>query len=334
MAAFVVTGSTSPLGERVLAGLAGRGTVVALPPAGVEPAAIEAPSPAPDDGCLISLAVGPGPSPEPGTAEQRLAGLRRALDGVGAAGFRRVVHLSSAVVYGAAAGNDVPLTEDAPVRPDLGFPWAVELAEAERIVAEWCDAEPGRRATILRPALVVAPGDSLVLARALGGLTGLRTAGDRRPVQFVHVDDVATAVVLCATTSEPVDGVLNVAPEGWVGDDEAAALGGALMAPPSLPARLVEPARRLLWALRIGVTPPEASAYASHPWVVAADRLRALGWSPTHSVEEAVVATTSPSTLAELPPGRRQQLLVVATGTAVAAAVVLLAAAVSRALRR
>jgi len=272
------------------------------------------------------------PSPDSGTAAVRLAELRAALAAAGEAGVDRLVHLSSAVVYGAAADNDVPLTEDAPLRPDPGFAWAVELAEAERLVAEWRDGGAGRAAAVLRPALVVAPDDDGALARALGGYSGPRAAGETRPVQFVHVEDVVAAVVCCATAAVPVDGALNVAPEGWVADDEAATLAGALFPPPALPARLVGPARRLAWSLRIGATPPEAQAYATHPWVVAADRLRALGWAPAHSAEEAVVTTTRASTLASLTPRRRQELLLT-VGLGLTAALLLAAgSAVVRAL--
>lgn len=340
MAAFAVTGATTPLGALVLAGLAADGTVVSLPPvqatlsSPTSPNRDEGPISLEGAGCLVSLSVGPCPAPEEGGAVPRLEGLRQALAAADASGVTRVVHLSSAIVYGASPGNDVPLAEDAPVRPDPAYDWALELAEAERLVAEWRDGGPARTAAVLRPALVVAPGDGVTLARALGGLSGPRVAGQRRPVQFVHIDDVAAAVVLCATTAEQVDGAFNVAPDGWVGDDEAAALAGALMAPPSLPARLVGPARRLLWTLRVSTTPPEAESYATHPWVVAADRLGTLGWTPTHSAEEAVVATTSCSPLASLPPGRRQQLLLAATFTALVGTFVVAVGVVRRALRR
>ena len=301
MPSFAVTGSTTTLGALVVAGLAEEGAVVELVPD--QPPALEGAD------CLVSLAVGPGPVPEPAGTADRLAALRQALDAAGAAGVRRVVHLSSAVVYGAAPDNDLPLTEDAPVRPDPSFGWAVELAEAERLVAEWRDGGPDRAAAVLRPALVVAAGDGGFLARALGGFSGPRSAGESRPVQFVHVEDVASAVVLCATAATPVDGTFNVAPEGWIDDAEAAALAGSLVPPPKLPPRFVDPARRLLWTIGVGVTPPEAGAYARHPWVVDAGRLRSLGWSPAHTTEEAVVATTSCSTLATMSPRRRQELL-------------------------
>ena len=127
MAAFAVTGSTTSLGALVVAGLGGEAAVVRVLPD--EPVALDGVD------CLVSLAVGPCPSPEPPGAVGPLWALRQALAAADAAGVGRVVHLSSALVYGAAADNDVPLTEDAPVRPDPSFAWALELAEAERLVA-------------------------------------------------------------------------------------------------------------------------------------------------------------------------------------------------------
>jgi hypothetical protein len=58
-----------------------------------------------------------------------------------------------------------------------------------------------------------------------------------------------------------------------------------------------------LW--RTGV-PREAQAYYVHPWVIAADRLKAAGWVPRYSSEEALVATDVRPHWDDLPPGRRQ----------------------------
>lgn len=324
MAAFAVTGSATPLGALVVAGLGGEEAVVTLP--SYEPVALD------ESGCLVSLAVGAGPSPDAGGDAVRLEGLRQALAAAGAAGVVRVVHLSSAIVYGAAADNPVPLTEDAPVRPDPAFAWAVELAEAERLVADWRDGAPGRAAAVLRPALVLAPGDDDSLA--LGGLRAPRVAGETRLVQFIHVDDVASAVIACATSPSPADGPLNVAPEGWIDDAEAAALAGAVVPPPAIPPALARLARRPLWALGISTTPPEAESYTTHPWVIASDRLRALGWAPSHTTEEALVATTSRSTLATLSPRHRQELLLATAVAALGALLTTLLALIARALRR
>jgi nucleoside-diphosphate-sugar epimerase len=327
MPVFAVTGASTSLGSRVVPRLEGAGRVIVLGPATDATAALAGVD------VLVTLAEGPCPTPVDGDPATRLADLRLVLDAASKAGVGRIVHLSSAVVYGARDDNPVPLPDDAPVRPDPRFGWAVELAEAERLVAEWRDDNPGTSAAVLRPALVVADDDDGFLARALGGITGPRSAGEERPVQFVHVDDLADAVALCALSVEPVDDVLNVAPEGWIDDSEVAALAGAAIPRPPIPARLVGPARRLLWRLGIGTVPPGAEAYANNPWVVAADRIRELGWSPQHDNAEALVATTTASPLASLSPRRRQELLLAIVAVLAVAGIAGTVLAVRRAIR-
>lgn len=328
MPTVAVTGATTSLGRRVLARLGSCGRVLEVGGGGVRVPPLEGVD------VLVTLAQGPCPSPVEGEASQRLSDLRAVLAAAAEAEVPRLVHLSSAVVYGARDDNPVPLTEDAPVRPDSRFGWAVELAEAERLVAEWREGVPGASAAVLRPCLVVAADDDAFLARALGGIAGPRSAGEERPVQFVHVDDLADAVALCSQVEPPVDGVLNVAPEGWVDDSDAAALAGAALPRPPIPARLVGPVRRIAWRVGIGSVPPAAEAYASNPWVVAADRLRGLGWTPSHDNAEALVATTTASPLAELSPQRRQELLLALVGVVGAAAAVGVVLGARKALRR
>ena len=73
------------------------------------------------------------------------------------------------------------------------------------------------------------------------------------------------------------------------------------------------------WQLWRRGVPVEARAYATHPWVVAPDRLKAAGWTPHYSSEEALVATDQRVHWDDLPPGRRQNYnLVLAIAVTVA----------------
>ena len=67
-------------------------------------------------------------------------------------------------------------------------------------------------------------------------------------------------------------------------------------------------------------TPPALLPYTVHPWVIANDRLRADGWAPTSSSEEAYVATHAPGPLATISPRRRQEIALAATGATLVAA--------------
>ena len=216
-------------------------------------------------------------------------------------------------MYGAWADNQVPLTEDAPLRPNPEFSFAVGKAEAERALAEWSEDHPAVGVAVLRPAATVGTGERS-LYRALGATTGPRAGDGHRQVQYLHVDDLAAAVVLA--WEKDLRGVYNVAPDTGVGEDAARALAGGV-AKVALPARLAHAISEWGWHLWRRGVPAEARAYAIHPWVVAPDRLKAAGWTPHYSSEEALVATDMRVHWDDLPPGRRQNynLLLAIGGT-------------------
>ena len=61
------------------------------------------------------------------------------------AGVDHVTLVRSAMVYGAWPNNPVPISEDAPVRPNPTTAFAVHKADAERALLVWRDAEPELR---------------------------------------------------------------------------------------------------------------------------------------------------------------------------------------------
>jgi nucleoside-diphosphate-sugar epimerase len=202
---------------------------------------------------------------------------RRLLVAADRAAVTTVVLLSGAAVYGAWSDNPVPLPEVAPLRPNPGASWPTELAERERLLAEWRDGADGRRAVVLRPTVIVDGAHQGGPARRLAGLGRVRVRGANRPVQAVHGRDVAAAVALAVAGG--LDGAYNVAPDGWVRNETALALVGPKLRV-SLPARVAAPFLRL---------PRGLAPYTVHPWVVANDRLRAAGWVPAFSNEDALL---------------------------------------------
>lgn len=250
---------------------------------------------------LVHLAFLLTPLPdEQVMARVNVDGTRRVLDAAAAAGIRKVVLVSSATVYGAWPGNPVPVTEDAPLRPNPGFSFAVQKAETERLLAEWREEHPGVTTTVLRPAFVLDRETPAFVQALVRGRLPVRVADAAPPVQYVHVDDVASAVALAVEQDLP--GVYNVAADGWLSTEEAAALAGHV---PRLAvsADLADRILRRLWSAGISDVPPGMVPYLTHPWVVAVDRLRAAGWEPRHSNEEAVVACLE----ALGPPGARSR---------------------------
>ena len=234
--------------------------------------------------------------------------VRNVLEACGDANVSQVVLLSSAAVYGAWPDNPVPLTEDAPLRPNTEFSHAAQKSEIERMGSEWRDGHPGARLTILRPAPILgAPGTRAWLARVTQPGLGDRITQNVTNRQYVHVDDVASAVV--HIIDNQLAGTFNVSSNGWISGDDAPALLG-----PNLRLPLPDQASRWISALAAkresavfgrvcGVAP-----YARYSWVVSNDRLRATGWLPRSTSEEALVGSEAPSALNKFFRKHRQEV--------------------------
>lgn len=273
---------------------------------------------------LIHLAAIHDPIPDVDLmARVNVEGTRRVLDAAAAVGVQRIVLMSSATVYGAWANNPVPLTEDEPLRPNAGFDPAVQSAEVERLLAEWRSQHPGVGVVVLRPAPILGSGAEHLMARVLAG-PPVAVRGASSPVQCAHVDDVAHALALACTTD--MSGVYNVACDGWLDPADANELRVKRVRP-SLPRELVERALAAGWASGLGDVPPGVVPLITHPWVVANDRLRATGWSPSASNEDVLLATADSLATPPVWPW-------VVAGTATVAAVVLAEEALRRRRRR
>ncbi len=252
---------------------------------------------------------------------------QRVLEAASAVGAQHVVLLSSATVYGAWANNPVPLTEDAPLRPNPGVALASQKAEVERSAAEWRDAHPGSTVTTLRSAVTVSEEGNGWLARALAGANPLPVADEEPPAQFLEVADLAAAVDLARRAR--LDGPRNVAPDGWISGDTVRALtGGAPRV--RLPERLALRVAGLRWRWGLTPTPPALLPLTAHPWVVANDRLRADGWKPVSTNEEAYVAAHRAGPWATLSPRRRQELALAGAGAGIVGGVVAVVALIRR----
>jgi nucleoside-diphosphate-sugar epimerase len=241
----------------------------------------------------------------PAEVELEAALLHRVLDALSSVGVPHLVVMSSAMVYGAWRDNPVPITEDAAVRPIPDFDWAVQRHRLERLAQQW-GTGPDRSVTVLRPAAVVADARLGPLANTLrAARAGVAADGDP-PVQYLHVDDLAAAVV--TSVNARYDGILNVAPDGWIPPDTLAELEGPR---PRLrvPSHLARVLSALRWRSGLAPTPPGVVPYTINPWVVANDRLRSLGWRAAHTNEEAWVVSHEPGRLESLPARRRQELL-------------------------
>ena len=243
-----------------------------------------------DASSVVHLAAVLGPLPDDVLFTRvNIDGTRRVLEAATAGGVKKIVRPSSTAVYGAWANNPVPITEDAPLRPSPAYLPAIVDGECERLLAQWASAAPGRIATRLRIAPIVGAGAHSLFTEVATGRAPVRVRGATPGVQVVHIDDAAAALEL--TTAVDLDGAYNVAADGWLAYEEAA----ALLPGPRMPALPEAVARRVLsltWATGLGDAPPAVVPYLMHSFVVANDRLKSAGWKPHHSNDEALLLAT------------------------------------------
>ncbi|RLL68807.1 SDR family oxidoreductase [Streptomyces sp. Z26] len=260
-------------------------------------------------------------------------GTQTVLTAAAAAGVRRVVLCTSAMVYGALPDNDVPLAEDAELRATAEATGVGDLLEIERLARRAPRAHPGLNVTVVRPAILVG-GTDTALTRHFESPRLLVVAGSRPCWQFCHIEDLVSALEYAAL--EKAEGELAVGCDGWLEQEEVEELTGTRRM--ELPSAVALGAASRLH--RLGLTPSPAGdlAYTMHPWVVSGRRLHEAGWRPGWTNEEVLAELVEEVSGRHTVAGRRlgRKDATAAGATAAGATVALLgtAALVRRARKR
>ena len=186
-------------------------------------------------------------------AHTAVEGTRNVLDSARRAGVERLLHLSSATVYGAHAGNPALLREDAPLRPNAGFGYARDKVAAEAVLRS-ASGEFGAM-LVLRPSFVVGPGTANALVRYLSWPV-VPLPKTQAELQFVHRDDLVRIVL--ALLRRGVSGVFNVGASGGL---TAEAMVRCLHGRPlRVSDGLLRAAQAAAWRLRSPLAPAPATA--------------------------------------------------------------------------
>ena len=241
-----------------------------------------------------------GGTPET-TRAINVEGTLNAFRAAAAAGAKRFVYASSVAAYGFHKDNPVGMTEDWPVRPADRLFYAQEKAELEELLQQEAAAHPDLQLYLLRPPVVLGPhtvGGKDVLPGPLAPLSKHLQKGFRRlpvplpipvpdlPLQFVHEDDVGSALLQCIVAAGP-PGAYNIAGDGVLSAVDVAREFGFLPIP--LPAGPTHAAARAASKLPFLPSFLEWVEAASHPAVMDTTRARTeLGWTPRYSSLEAL----------------------------------------------
>ena len=228
-------------------------------------------------------------------------GTLNAFRAAAAAGAKRFVYASSVAAYGFHRDNPVGMTEDWPVRPADRLFYAQEKAELEGLLQREAAARPELELYLLRPPVVLGPhtvGGKDLLPGPLAPLSKHLQNGFRRvpvplpvpvpdiPLQFVHEDDVGSALLQCIVAAGP-PGAYNIAGDGVLSAVDVAREFGFLPIP--LPAWPTHAAARAVSRLPFLPGVAEWVEAASHPAVMDTTRAKAqLGWTPRYSSLDAL----------------------------------------------
>ena len=135
------------------------------------------------------------------------------------AGVRRLVHVSSAVVYGLGIGR--PASEDLPLAP-MREPYSWTKAEGDRLVQRMAD-EDQLPAVIIRPGTVFGVGDLLNFGRIADRLLAgkaLVVGSGNNALTFVYVTDVIHGMLLAFDHEVAVGKLYNVGNDRFLTQNE------------------------------------------------------------------------------------------------------------------
>jgi len=193
--------------------------------------------------------------------------------------------LSSHTVYGAHRDNPPLITEDQPLRPVHGFPYAEHKAEVDRMFQEYAKGHPKQCVTVVRVVPVIGPGAATSGLEVLFMPVTIHVLGYDPAWQFMYGPDLVGLVV--TLLRERRAGVFNAGAEGSVSYRAMLKATGkpSLGLPMWVWASLV----RFSWALRIQQKSPVGGLeFLKYPILVSAEKLtKTIGLKLTYNSREA-----------------------------------------------
>ncbi|WDP84996.1 MAG: NAD-dependent epimerase/dehydratase family protein [Desulfobacter sp.] len=198
----------------------------------------------------------------------------------------QILYTSSTKAYGFHPDNEIPLTEESPLRGNTDFTYAKNKKEMEQVFKDFSLAHPKTVTTILRPCFVAGPGLDNPLSHHLQK-PFVPLIRQTAPFQYVHEDDLVRIMVLSLEQRLPE--VYNVAPEGTMEFNQMVRILGNR--PIQLPDIVVRIFNNIAWHLRLKQLtqfPNPALNLMRHPWIASSKKLiQATGYQFQYNTQEA-----------------------------------------------
>lgn len=199
-------------------------------------------------------------------------------------GVGQVLVHSTYFVYGASAYNPALLDEDTPLKASEVTQDLVDSVELENLAQIYLWKAPELNITILRPCNVLGPGVRNTMSMLLSRPVVPVLVGFSPLMQFLHVDDMADALVAAFEQNKP--GIYNVAPDDYVTYQVAVEQCGCRKLPvPSVPPLLPKLISGALnWN---SFFPPYLINYFKYPVIIDGRLFReTFGWKPRRNLND------------------------------------------------
>ncbi len=199
---------------------------------------------------------------------------------------RRLVMVSTTLVYGAHPKNPNFLTEDAELKGHRDSRFVNDKVRAERQVQRYAKEHPNVEVCVLRFAPIIGPTISNLYTRFLSRPIALVMMGHDPLMQFVHEQDAAYA--LQRAVDSHATGAFNIVGKGVLPYTTVLALLGRVPIP--MPQLVARPLTKLLWATQIVGSPPSFLDFLLYLCVADGARAkRELGFTARLSIKRTIL---------------------------------------------
>jgi UDP-glucose 4-epimerase len=199
---------------------------------------------------------------------------------------RRLVMISTTLVYGAHAKNPNFLTEESELRGHRDSRFVNDKVRAERQVQRFAREHANVEVAILRFAPILGPTVSNMYTRFFSRSVAPVMMGHDPLMQFIHEQDAAYA--LAKAVDSNATGAFNIVGKGVLPYTTVLALLGRVPVP--MPQIIARQLSKLLWATQLVGSPPSFLDFLLYLCVAdGAKARRELGFAPRLSIKRTIL---------------------------------------------
>jgi len=197
--------------------------------------------------------------------------------------IKKLIMMSSTLLYGAHPDNPQLISESHPLRADRKVQFFADKIEAEHLVEEFAKGNPSITVSILRFCPIVGIDGENIIIKLISNLWVPTIAGYDPPIQFVHQDDAVRAFNIFCTGDYP--GIYNIVGHGFVPIKTAIRILGNISIP------LLEPVFEILaggmFTFYLSPVPREIAPYLKYPFLADGEKVsRIAGYRATYTLRE------------------------------------------------